>query len=199
MGMREARGEEKGSTHALSRLFPTWQEVAIVHQEVETVGAQEGDVTLQIWPSKGAIQFEDGMLTEQQLYRQEANISMFVLVACRLHLAVTEVAYKTISYRRRAGGKEEIQHYYEVTVPPSAAEEILSKEGVTEKGGTPGWIETKTGSIQGSGEDWMTVKGMMGQVGYDKTTEKETTSDRAVHALVIASGGAYRDHKQFAG
>ena len=46
---------------------------------------------------------------------------MSVLVACRLHLAVTEVAYKSISYRRRPGGKEEVQHYYEVTVPPSAA------------------------------------------------------------------------------
>ena len=94
MGMRKARGEEKGSGHALSRSYPTWQEVAIVHQDVEMVGAQEEDVTLQIWPSKGAIQFEEGTLNEQQVYRQEANISMLVLLACRLHLAVSEVAYK---------------------------------------------------------------------------------------------------------
>ena len=166
---------------------------------METVGAQAEDVTLQIWPSKGAIQFEEGTLNEQQVYRQEANISMLVLLACRLHLAVSEVAYKTISYRRRPGGKEEIQYYYEVTVPPSAAEEILSKEGVAEKAGTPGWIETQTGSIQGSEEDWLLLKGTMGLLGYDKAREVEELKDRTVHVLVIASGGAYRDHEQFAG
>ena len=39
----------------------------------------------------------------------------------------------------------------------------------------------------------------MGFLGYDKTREVEEIKDRAVHVLVIASGGAYRDHEQFAG
>ena len=186
-GIKGMRGEKNGLARALKRPLPTWQEVTMVHQEVETVEAAEDEVTLQIWPSKGAIQIEDGTLMEQQVYRQEANTSMFVLVACRLQMAVTEVSYKSISYRRRPGGKEETQYYYEVSVPPSAAAEILSKEGVAVKGGMPGWIETETGSIQGSGEDWLTVKGTMGHAGYDKATEKEAVSDRTVHALVIAS------------
>ena len=193
------RWEENGPTHALRRSPHIWQEVAIVHQEVETVEAAKDEVTLQIWPSKGAIQIEEGMLTEQQLFRQEANISMYVLVACRLHMSVTEVSYKSISYRRRPGGKEEVQYYYEVSVSQSAAAEILSREGVSEKEGTPGWTEVQTGSIQGSGEDWLTVKGTMEQTTYDKAREVESISDRTVQALVIPSGGAYRDHAQFEG
>ena len=80
------RGEENGLTHTLRRSLHTWQEVAIVHQEVETVEAAKDEITLQIWPTKGAIQIDEGVLTEQQLFRQEANISMYVLVACRLLL-----------------------------------------------------------------------------------------------------------------
>jgi hypothetical protein len=183
----------------MRRSLHIWQEVAIVHQEVETVKAAKDEVTLQVWPSRGAIQIEEGMLTEQQLLRQEADISMCVLEACRLHMAVTKVSYKSIPYRRRPGGKEEIQYHYKVSVLQSAATEILRKEGVPEKEGTPGWTEVQTGSIQRSGEDWLIVKDTMAQTTYDKTREVESISDRAVQALVTASGGAYRDHVQFEG
>ena len=144
---------------ALTLALHCLQVVAIVHQDVDLAQKAAKEVRLQVWPFKGAIQIEDGVLQEQSVYRQEANISMFVLVAYRLHMAVTEVTYKKLVYRRRNGGHEATHYYYKVSMLEEAAAEVLSKDGAATKGDTPGWSEVQTGSLQGSGEDWIVMRG----------------------------------------